>query len=103
MQAFLVTLSHLLKKGVDVNFVSRGITPLMVASYMGKTDVVELLIEHGAEVNKCFIDNSTALMMASRRGHYEIVKLLLAHGPQSIMQKSDGLTALILAVTRLKL
>lgn len=46
----LVRLKALLSKGADVNARDQiGSTPLIVASFRGKTDVVKLLLEKGAD------------------------------------------------------
>jgi len=73
---------EILSAGVNVNFEDDGGEfPLQIACWRGKKEIVELLIENGADVN--YADESefhTALMMASRHGHAEIVRLLLKHG-----------------------
>ncbi|ORX59859.1 ankyrin [Piromyces finnis] len=44
----------------------RGITPLCLASYLGKTKLVKLLIEEGADVNGQDKNGATALMYAGK-------------------------------------
>lgn len=53
---------------------------LMVASFEGHLDIVQLLLDNGAEVNDVDSTGMTALMLAAERGHLEIVKLLLSKG-----------------------
>ncbi len=68
-----------------------GITALMVASYNGYKDIVELLISKGADVNvktvkdyniggRFIPKNSTALTIATENGFSEIVKILKKKG-----------------------
>ena len=67
-----------------------GRTALMIAAENGYTDIVKLLLKHGANVNvqnnhggiKRAIINygRTALIIAVENDHTEIVKLLLEHG-----------------------
>lgn len=70
---------EILAIGVDVNCMNEdGEFPLKTACWLGNREIVELLIENGADVN--LADESefdTSLMMASRHGHAEIVRLLL--------------------------
>ena len=57
-----------------------GQTPLMLASSRGHTEVVSVLLAHGADVSSKDTNGSTALIKASGENHTEVVKLLLAHG-----------------------
>jgi len=50
----------------------------MLAVSHGRLDLVQLLLEAGADVNVQDEDGSTALMCASEHGHVELVKLLLS-------------------------
>ena len=73
---------EILSSGVNVNSENDGGEfPLETACWHGNKEIVELLIENGADVN--YADEGefrTALMMASHHGHAEIVQLLLKHG-----------------------
>ena len=59
-----------------------GQTALMLAVSHGRTDMVRMLLQAGADVNTQDEDGSTALMCASEHGHTDIVKMLLAY-PES--------------------
>jgi len=56
------------------------ITPLHYASEHGHTDVIQLLIDHGADIDAKNKWGTTPLHLASSHGHTEIVKLLKANG-----------------------
>jgi len=70
-----------------------GGTALMGAAYIGHERVVDLLIQHGAEVNLQRSSGFTALMSAAGQGRERVVELLLQHGAEINLQNSDGVTA----------
>lgn len=53
---------------------------LWCAAAAGHTNIVKLLVRHGANVNSTTKTNSTPLRAACFDGHYEIVKYLVLHG-----------------------
>ena len=61
---------------VDTKDLENGMTPLMVASANGHTQVVQLLLDNGAAINEKNKNNKTALMLAKEYGHTEVVQLL---------------------------
>ena len=76
--------NRLLELGVAVNDIQsfRQLTPLALASYEGDTEIIALLLEHGAEIamyNKNQY-GTTALIEAAQNGKTEAVKYLLEHG-----------------------
>jgi ankyrin repeat protein len=61
----------------------RGDQPLHHAARNGDTEVVHLLIEHGADVNAANTRGHTVLYCAGGHGHLDTVELLLNHGADS--------------------
>lgn len=57
-----------------------GLTPLIIASGRGYTEIVHFLLSNGAEVNASDKFGSTAVIWAARKGYITIVEELLAAG-----------------------
>ena len=64
--------------GEDVNEVdSQGRTPLWWAAEMGQSDIVDTLIQAGADVDAADYLGWTALIAAAGKDHANIVRMLL--------------------------
>lgn len=68
-----------------------GQTTLMLAASHGKLDVVNLLLECGADVNIQDDDGSTALMCAAEHGYLDIVNALSSH-PECDLTTKDNVS-----------
>ncbi|MCD7936746.1 MAG: ankyrin repeat domain-containing protein [Tannerellaceae bacterium] len=82
-------LRGLIEKGADINsFLAkqtnsgkkRLLTPLMCAAFRGEYEIVELLIEAGADIHQVNGGFENALFTAVAGGHVSVVQLLLTHG-----------------------
>lgn len=71
-----------LKLGAPVNkrHPENGMTPLASAAFHGKAEIVDLLLEHKADIKKTNRDGNTALHLAAFMCRPEIVKTLLKNG-----------------------
>ncbi len=96
----------LLKEKLDVNSVNAKEskrTALMLAAYLGHSNIVDRLLEHSSiQVNQQDSDGSTALSLATVKGHYIVVESLLrkAEINVNLRDHSAGQSALILAAAR---
>ena len=54
-----------------------GETPLYLAAMLGNLEIMQILIDHGADVNRHSSDGSFPLYVAARQERYEAVRLLL--------------------------
>lgn len=75
------TIEALLKAGEDPNAVVSvtGDTALMLAARTGKTDAIDVLLNHGADVNKANAEGQTPLMWAAAAKNAAAVQVLLDH------------------------
>ncbi len=64
---------------------------------LGSSELIKLLLDHGAEVDLQDDDGLSALIAASRAGNIEVVKLLLEHNAQVHLANKNGFTALTFA------
>ena len=87
----------LIADGANVNFADdHGITPLMVAADRSNVEVVELLMDAGADIHARSDDGSTALMKAAGAldNQVEMVTMLLEAGADKTIRNKYGNTAL---------
>lgn len=87
----------IIKKGADVNATDEcGRTALARAAEKGHTEIVKLLLDHGAHANTASGGiGCTALMLAAGKGHTEVVELLLNKGADVDAINNCGRTALM--------
>jgi hypothetical protein len=79
---------------IDVNAPdAEGTPPLIYASCFGHQDVVTILLDAGAEVDRQDKNQWSSLMWAMTNRHKGIAKLLLDHGASPDVKSSTGRTA----------
>ncbi|XP_061091867.1 ankyrin repeat domain-containing protein 50 [Conger conger] len=99
--------SALLERGADPSHRdSDGMTPLLLAAYEGQAQVLELLLEAGADVDESagLRGNASAavtpLLAAASMGHGAVVSTALFWGATADAIDGEGRTALSLAAAR---
>jgi hypothetical protein len=83
---------------VDALDPERGGTPLLWAAVTGRAETIELLINHGADVNAAGQDGGTALHGAAFLGHEKAVEVLIRGGAKVNAANKRGNTPLDVAV-----
>ena len=76
---------------VDATCVHRGVsgcTLLLIAAEHGHTQLVEVVLKHGAEADARDSGDSTALMAAALSGYEQVAEMLLRHGAGINLQNS---------------
>jgi uncharacterized protein len=74
-----VTVKLLLSAGARVDYREYNM-PLNAASENGHLQIVEALLEAGANVNDATLYHGTAILCATSRGHEDVVARLIAAG-----------------------
>lgn len=89
---------QLIEEGINVNILRDGVTPLMIAAAQGQTEIADVIIQAGVNVNERSDDGWTALHKAAfDQAGTGIIELLLQYGIDSEALNGAGKTALKLA------
>jgi len=94
---------HLFEMGALVDAVATngtGYNALTGAVAGGRADVVDWLLQNGAEPNYRYGAGFTPLLTAAANGHVEIVKMVLLHGADVHAKTNDGKSAADIAEER---
>ena len=102
----------LIEKGANVNQIANGVSPLHWAAAIGEKEILQILLENGADPNvraqktkRGTLDEAeegrTPLHFAALQGHAEIVEMLVGRGAEVGARDRWGSTALDLAKRKL--
>jgi ankyrin repeat protein len=77
-RSFNETATLLLESGADVNFQSkkRGVTALMIAAVWDNTELVQILLDHGADPQLTDTFGRTAKLLAQKKGNTAVLGML---------------------------
>jgi len=84
----------------DINSVTQGMTPLMLASSKGNIEMVELLLQSGADPDKRGSYQRTALQYAAEKNRLEIARRLLDANADINGVDTSRLSPLVMTVDR---
>lgn len=86
----------LVSLGADIDAVSkdRGYSPVMDAVWKSSTEIVELMINYGANLNFISNDGQTALIVATGATNLKICELLVKNGADPTVKDRMGMSAL---------
>jgi len=82
---------RMLDEGTPVDYIANGrfnMTPLQVAAVAGHLEIVNLLLERGANVNHFDHDDFSPVTSAARAGKWNVVRVLAEQGGD--FRKRDG-------------
>jgi len=83
---------------IKMNTISNdGGTPLYFACQEGYIDILEQLVENGANINKENNDDRSPLYIACLQGHENVVKYLVEHGADINKENNDDRSPLYIA------
>ncbi len=93
------TVKFLIDRGANVSYKDDecGDTPLHWVADRSNTEIVQMLLERGADVNAIGYERGTPLHVAADSGRIEHVKVLLCSGADRTVRDKDDLTPLALA------
>lgn len=83
--------------GAHINHTLHGSSALMKAAWMGHSEMLEFLLEKGADVNLTDSGSASALLVAVYKGHLEVAILLVEKGAALDQADNGGLTPLMKA------
>ncbi|KAJ5095894.1 hypothetical protein NUU61_005250 [Penicillium alfredii] len=95
-----VKAKRLLEQGENINAQenSMSMTPLHCAASQGNDEMVEFLLENGANGNAVTADGQTALHLATQNGHRKCMKVLCSRRVDTQIVDENGATSLLAAV-----
>ena len=106
VQGDIDSIESSIENGVDIDFKDRdsGVTSLMVAIFLGRTEVVRLLLEKEIKVNSRDNNGWTSLMWAGSVGNKDFVEFLLDFNTDIDktdidLADNDNITPLMFSIT----
>ncbi len=86
-------------KSVNECFVNGDMSPVMLAAYIDRPNILAMFLNAGIDVNEKTAKLYSALHFAAFYGNYEAVQMLLSKGADINAQNDAGQTALMIAAS----
>ena len=93
------TVKFLIDNGANVNYIEGKWTPIHLAAEYGTSEIINLLLKKGANINDITFFGKTPLMVANMLMKYDNVKFLIEKGADVNIKDEQGKTALLYAPT----
>lgn len=92
--------NYLEQETYDVNAIAgeNNTTPLLIAIQKGNANMVNILLEYGANPNQALKNGATPLIIAAQHGFESICRQLLSKGALETLCTNDGYSPLLIAV-----
>jgi ankyrin repeat protein len=97
----IAQVSALIDRGADPNEAGdeHGTTAMTTASFLGHVEVVRLLLERGADIDRPNKFGARPLFSAANNAKLRVIQVLLKAGASLSVESDDGLTAFMHAAT----
>lgn len=84
------SVKFLVEKGADLELACYDKTPLMYAVKYGHLDIVQFLLNSGADINKVSVEEKTAMDYAINYDHPEIASSLQSYKKRGVFVSGEG-------------
>jgi len=82
------------KINIDIKCCQSRITPFLCAAYNKNKDMMDILLEHGANINACDSNGASALFNLCKENSTDVYKYLIDHHINAKIQDKSGMTVL---------
>ena len=89
----LEELDKLIREGYNINCTDpKGRTPLMIAAFKGHVEIIRLLLDNGAIINRISADGQTAIKLAEKSGNRTAYNIILRKIEKTIKEANNSNT-----------
>lgn len=85
---------HAIHKGANLHSPRNSMTPMMYAAHEGRIEIMEMLLQAGADINGLNYDGNIPLFFASINRQLDAIDWMLAHGADPNIRFNSGRSVL---------
>ncbi len=74
-----------------------NLSSLLIAAKRGRTEIVQLLLSKGANVNDKNYKGETAMMEAAKKNRIELIEVLISNGGDVNAKNNRGISSIMMA------